>query len=508
MNARPRSITKRLDEILDGTGAEIRRGSPETPVAAIAEDSRRVSARALFVARRGTVTDGARYVDAAVAAGATAVLTARDADVPAAAAHVVADDVGAAAARIAERFFGDPSTHLRLVGVTGTNGKTTVATLLHQILDAAGTRTGLIGTVEVDDGSGERRPAELTTPPAIEISRLLATMVERGCGACAMEVSSHALAQRRTAGLRFAGAIFTNLSGDHLDYHETMDAYRDAKAELLRAVPADGWAIVNTDDDAARTMIDACACPVLSARVDGDADVTATIDASTIDGTAVRFTGPWDGERGARLTFAAQLPLVGRHNVANALLAVAAAHRLGVSIETIASALAALRAPAGRLEPVAVDDGSGGVRVFVDYAHTDDALENVLSALRPLVPGRLVTVFGCGGDRDRTKRPRMARAAWRWSDAVVVTSDNPRTEDAAAIVDEVMAGVPAARRTATTSLVDRGEAIHHAIAMAEPKDVVLIAGKGHEDYQIVGTTKRFFDDRIVAATALRERGDR
>jgi UDP-N-acetylmuramoyl-L-alanyl-D-glutamate--2,6-diaminopimelate ligase len=492
-------MTIRLDQLIDGTGATLRLVSRELTVHAIAEDSRRVRPGTLFVARPGTLTDGARFVDDAVAAGAVAVLSGRGAAAPPAVAHLVADAVPVVAAHLAERFYGEPSAALDLIGVTGTNGKTTVATLLHQLLNRTGVRTGLLGTVAIDDGGPAPRPADLTTPPAMETSRLLRRMVDAGCRACVMEVSSHALAQRRTAALRLRGAIFTNLSGDHLDYHGSMEAYAAAKSELFAALPRDGWAIVNVDDAAAPRMIDACAAPVVRASlVAPDADVRAEMRDVTIDATVARFTGPWGA-------FDARVPLVGRHNVANALAAFAAAQRLGLDAVDLAAALAVIRAPAGRLEPVTASGSD--IRIFVDYAHTDDAIANVLSALRPLVPagGRLITVFGCGGDRDRSKRPRMARAAWRDSDAVVVTSDNPRTEDPEAIIDEIMMGVPDWRGRATVREADRAAAIEHAVGSAGRGDVILIAGKGHEDYQIVGTAKRHFDDRVVAAEALARR---
>ncbi|MHC4948919.1 MAG: UDP-N-acetylmuramoyl-L-alanyl-D-glutamate--2,6-diaminopimelate ligase [Planctomycetota bacterium] len=487
----------KIADLIHDLPCELVRGSPQAVVRDVTDDSRRAGPGSLFVARPGTATDGARYIDAALDAGAVAVLTA--APDPGArrpdAAVLRADDVAAVGARLAERILGDPSRALRLVGITGTNGKTTTAHLAHQLLAADGGRCGLVGTVHTDDGR-DRRTSTLTTPGSADLSATLRRMVDHGCDACVMEVSSHALGQRRTDGLRFDVAVFTNLSGDHLDYHGTMDAYRRAKRRLFEAIETDGWGVVNVDDPAGPHMAAACAGRVRTTSLaDRGADCHAELRSAGIDGLRARLRGPW-GDLDVRL------PLVGRHNASNALQAAAVADALGVPGAVIRAALETATAPPGRLEPVT--DAAHGFAVLVDYAHTDDALVNVLAALSPLVPdgGRLRVVFGCGGDRDRTKRPRMARAAWRFADEVIVTSDNPRTEDPDAIVDEIMTGVPAGRADRTTRIVDRAEAIRAAVRRAAPGDVVLIAGKGHEDYQIVGTDRRPFDDRVVAAEAL------
>jgi UDP-N-acetylmuramoyl-L-alanyl-D-glutamate--2,6-diaminopimelate ligase len=313
-----------------------------------------------------------------------------------------------------------------------------------------------------------------------------------------MEASSHALDQERTSGLSFAGAVFTNFSGDHLDYHQTMEAYLAAKGRLFESVPETGWAILNGDDPVAGHVAARCAGEVLrTSLVDPAADFYADVREAAIDGVEARFFGPWG-------VLPLRLPLIGLHNVSNALQAAAICARLGLEPDRIRAALEVCPPPPGRLE--SVDTGDLGITVLVDYAHSDDALQNVLRALRPLVPAgrRLHVVFGCGGDRDRTKRPRMARVAWRLADEVVITSDNPRTEDPQAIIDDIMCGVPDERRRDTSRLPDRGEAILTAISRAERGDVVLIAGKGHEDYQVVGQTKRPFDDRLVAAAAVQD----
>jgi UDP-N-acetylmuramoyl-L-alanyl-D-glutamate--2,6-diaminopimelate ligase len=501
--------------------ASLRGACPE--VTSIADDSRAVTPGCLFVARSGTKTDGRQFVADAVAKGAVAIVHVGDdpcAGDPRAAAVVRVrakdgTDLTRLVGQLADILEGNPSEWLRMVGITGTNGKTTMAFLVQQFVRAAGSPCGVIGTVVIDDGA-VAEPANLTTPGGIETARALGRMVRNGCTACAMEVSSHALDQGRADALRFRTAIFSNLTGDHLDYHGTMEKYAAAKARLFRMLPHDGTAVVNADDPWHAAMLEGCRARVLrcSVRTSAEAgttcasgacgtpaDCTATIHASRLGWQDTTFDGPWGSVR-------VKLPIVGRHNAMNALEAAAAAWSIGVPAEAIARALAACQAPPGRLEPVTTTDDP--FAVLVDYAHTDDALLNVLTALRPLVGpgGRLVAVFGCGGDRDRTKRPRMMRVACAHSDRVIVTSDNPRTEDPEAIIDEVMSGRPASEQgtpaaaPAVVRQADRARAIEQAVSEARPGDIVLIAGKGHEDYQIVGTEKRPFDDRLAARAAL------
>ena len=489
----------RLAELIEHLPVTLRLGSPEVEITAVTEDSRLVAAGALFVARPGMVTDGRKFIPQAVAAGAAAILADDASGIdPSPAALLTCDEVPLQAAILAERFHGDPSKRLTLIGVTGTNGKTTVVSLAHQLLNRSGIRCGLIGTVHVDAGRGIHRAA-LTTPPAVEISRLLRFMVDHGCRACVIEASSHALDQRRTAGLAFAAGVFTNLSGDHLDYHKTMEAYGGAKARLFRAVGEGGWAVVNADDPASEKILSGFDGRVITTSfTDEKATCFAEVGMLSSSATQARMAGPW-GE------FMVRLPIVGRHNVANALQAAAVAHRLGVNGDALAEGLSQCAAPPGRLEPVTGELDE--ITVLVDYAHTDDALDNVLCAVRPLVPeqARLVVVFGCGGDRDATKRPRMAGAACRWADEIIVTSDNPRTEDPRAIIDEILGGIPSDRRQGVLAIVDRAQAIHTAVARAEAGDVILIAGKGHETHQIIGAARRPFDDRTVAAQAILQR---
>lgn len=494
-------ITNGLD--IESAGADLGAIVPTD----ITEDSRDVRPGALFVARPGTRHDGRRFIAGAIEQGAAAILTDHAVD-PAAHAGAVAilrtPDIPRTTAMLAERFFGDPGESLTLIGVTGTNGKTTIAHLIQQALRGAGRPCGLIGTVAIDDGR-TRRPATLTTPSAIDVSRALARMRDNGCVACAMEVSSHALHQGRVAAIGFDVGVFTNLTGDHLDYHATMDAYAEAKATLFRSLDPGAAGVFNADDPAHERMARACRASIVRCSGAGapHADYAIAPLELTIHAIRARVTTP-GGD------FEIRSPLIGAHNLMNLLEVIAVLERLGVSREAIRSAVASGAAPPGRLEPVRPDGVDAPFAVLVDYAHTDDALDNVLRAVRPFVAGDLHLVFGCGGDRDRTKRPRMARVACRHADTILVTSDNPRTEDPMAIIDEVLAGIPGEALSRVRVEPDRAAAIALAIDGAAPDDLVLIAGKGHEDYQILpgdagGIVRRDFDDRLVAADALRRR---
>jgi UDP-N-acetylmuramoyl-L-alanyl-D-glutamate--2,6-diaminopimelate ligase len=474
-------------------------------IAGVTDDSRAVGRNWLFVARPGARRDGREFIADALARGASAILV-DDAALAASIPRAVGEaepavllappgQVAVAGAVLAERFHGSPSRALDLIGITGTNGKTTTAVLIQQLLAAAGMRCGVIGTVFVDDGV-DRQPAELTTPSAMELSALLSRMVRHHCTAAAMECSSHALHQGRTAGLRYAVGVFTNLTGDHLDYHGSMEAYAEAKALLFKGLDASATAVVNADVAWTARVLEGCPARQVSCSLrDPGADYFAHLDRLDPGSTCATVTAPWG-------RFALRLPLVGVHNLMNALEAAASAHALGVAGAVIEEALGRCHAPPGRLEPVTPPGAP--FTLLVDYAHTDDALENVLRSLRALVPagGRLVALFGCGGDRDRSKRPRMAAVAARLADALVITSDNPRTEDPATIIEEILAGVPAHKRAKARAIVDRAEAIQVVVAEARAGDVIVLAGKGHEDSQIVGTTKRPFDDRLVARAAL------
>ncbi|MEO1007424.1 MAG: UDP-N-acetylmuramoyl-L-alanyl-D-glutamate--2,6-diaminopimelate ligase [Planctomycetota bacterium] len=465
----------------------------------VTEDSRLVEPGWLFVARAGCRVDGAAYLGQAIERGAVAVVARPGIGVDGA-VHVACEDPAATGAEIIERWHGSPSRTLAIAGVTGTNGKTTVCALLRQLLEASGVRCGLMGTIEHHDGADSCR-ATLTSAPAEVTSGTLARMVANGCGAAAIEASSHALDQRRLAGVRFRAGVFTGLSGDHLDYHGTLDDYAAAKARLFGALDADALAVVNADDPQASRMLRDCGARVLrcSANPAGaDAWVAATADGLA---SRVELGGPWG-------VISGRLPLPGSHNAMNALQAVAVAHAFGASAEDLERALPTLAPPAGRLERIEVA-GVAGPLVFVDFAHTDDALDKTLAAVAGgMAGGRLWVVFGCGGDRDRTKRPRMGAAAARHAHHVVVTSDNPRTEDPTAIIDDVLGGVGSHESVRCDP--DRERAIRLAIEAAAAGDLVVIAGKGHEDYQILpdgegGTVRRAFDDREIARAALRAR---
>jgi UDP-N-acetylmuramoyl-L-alanyl-D-glutamate--2,6-diaminopimelate ligase len=495
----------RIAELIHGLPIELVCGSASMPIGDLVEDSRSATPGCLFAARAGRRIDGRGYIHDAVDRGAVAVLTDRRAlgSVPQPVAALVTADVSAVLGRLAERFFGHPARRLRLVGVTGTNGKTTITHLVQHVLCSGGMRCGLIGTVTVDDGA-RCDAARWTTPPAIEISRLLGCMVSNGCQAAAIEVSSHALDQRRTDGLTFSVGVFSNLTGDHLDYHGTAEAYAAAKARLFEALEPVALAVVNADDPHAPRMLRDCPAASLSCSLrDPRAECLARVARRGLSDVHAHMLGPWGA-------FDVRLPLIGSHNVLNALQATAACAALGLEGPAIAEALATCSAPPGRLERVPGE--AGDPVVLVDYAHSDDALRRALETLRGLLEaagtgGRLVVVFGCGGDRDRTKRPRMGAVAAAMADRIVITSDNPRSEDPASIIRQVLQGVPPRRRDDTVCVPDRAQAIALAVDESGPGDVVLIAGKGHETEQITGTQRRSFDDRAVAAAALRARRD-
>jgi UDP-N-acetylmuramoyl-L-alanyl-D-glutamate--2,6-diaminopimelate ligase len=472
---------------LDGSGL------PDVEILGIQEDSRRVRTGDLFVARPGTQTDGAQFVHDAHARGAVAVLARRRIEgcpIP----QIVIDDVSAASV-LAHAFHRNPTHDLKVVGVTGTNGKTTTTYLIRHLLAKYGIRCGLIGTVEIDDGRS-RRIADMTTPGPVEVAGLLAEMRARHCQACAIETSSHALDQGRVAGLRYAGAAFTNLTGDHLDYHKTMENYAAAKAKLFESLDESAAAVVNADDTWSARMTEGCRARIIRFGWGSTADYRARDVAVTAQGSSFVLITP-DGSAEVRMG------LIGRHNIENALCAAAlAAELFSLTVHQVAAGLRDAPGAPGRLEPVRAGQSFA---VLVDYAHTDDALRNVLSALRPLTRGKLRVVFGCGGDRDRTKRPRMAEIAHLVADVIYVTSDNPRTENPQRILDEIAAGFPADSAQSVVMQVDRRAAIEQALCDAGSDDVVLIAGKGHESYQIVGTTKHHFDDREECHRVLKQR---
>ncbi|HVQ24670.1 MAG TPA: UDP-N-acetylmuramoyl-L-alanyl-D-glutamate--2,6-diaminopimelate ligase [Planctomycetota bacterium] len=490
MNVLPLS---QLIEPLQEALPAVERHGPDVAVSGLCSDSRAVVKGDLFIAGIGTRDDGLAHVEEALAKGAVAVLAARRPVGINGTACITVGDVPLAKALVANAFFGHPSRRLDTIGVTGTNGKTTTTFMLRSILTMDGRGTGLVGTLGAWIG-GRHEPLRHTTPDAIELQRLLARMVDENLAAAVMEVSSHALMQRRAHGIAFDAAIFTNLTPDHLDYHGTMEAYAAAKGRLFEELSESAVAVLNADDPASRLYRLSTPARVLTFGLSTQADVTARISRLDGDGTRLLLVAP---ELGPPIDI--HLRLIGRHNVMNALGAATAALALGLPASAVATGLESLPAVPGRLEPVCCGQD---FRVLVDYAHTPDALEKVLDLLRPLTLGALRVVFGCGGDRDRTTRPVMGRAVAARADALYVTSDNPRSEDPEAILDEVLAGIPLERRGATVREVDRREAIRRACAESRPGDVLLIAGKGHETTQTIGARVLPFDDRAVAREVL------
>lgn len=466
--------------------------APAVAVVALVSDSREVKAGTVFVALRGLGVDGHKYTDAALARGAVAVVAEVDApaDLPAGVIWARVPSTAKALGPLASAYFGDPSSALAVLAVTGTNGKTSVTWLLEQVLLAARLRPGVLSTVEVRF-AGQRRPTRFTTPPADALQAILAECRDAGCTHVVMEASSHGLIQGRLGGTRVAVGGFTNLTRDHLDYHGTIEAYRDAKALLFTGMAEAGC--FNVDDATGRRFAEDFTGEKMTVSATGaaDADLSAHDVRCTLEGAEAALDTP-QGPRRLRLR------LLGRHNIENALVALGMACLAGVDLDVALAALAVATAPPGRLERVAGDRS-----VVVDYAHTPDALDNVLGALRPLVTGRLICVFGAGGDRDPGKRPEMAQAVARVADLAIVTSDNPRTESPEAIVASIVAGMPAG--AAFEAVVDRREAIERAIRQAGPEDLVLIAGKGHETTQTIGLVQHPFDDRVEAARALSAR---
>jgi UDP-N-acetylmuramyl-tripeptide synthetase len=480
----------RLGQLLDGV--EVVEASGDVEIAEVREDSRAVGRGDLFVAVRGETVDGHRFVAQAAERGAVAAIV--EEDVPFPGVRVRVRSSRAALARVAANRWGRPAERLTLIGVTGTNGKTTTTFLAEALARASGGEPGLIGTVEYRH-HGQSRPAPFTTPAPLELQATFAEMLAAGCTHVAMECSSHALQLGRLDGVKYRVAAFTNLTQDHLDFHGTMEVYRDAKA-LLFSEHLDGTAVVLVDGEYGEHMARAARGRVLRVSARSGADVHVSSAEHSLAGIDARIATPV-GEVHLRS------PLIGAFNLENLIVGVGIGVALGLDAATIGRALSSVRGVPGRLERVRAADAHG-FGVFVDYAHTPDALERVMGAVRPLTTGKLVVVFGCGGDRDRTKRPIMGRAVASDADLPIVTSDNPRTEEPQSIIDMITAGVREVRSDGFLVEVDRRKAIAAAIAAARPGDAVVIAGKGHEDYQIVGKVKHHFDDREEAESALQK----
>ncbi|MBE6256405.1 MAG: UDP-N-acetylmuramoyl-L-alanyl-D-glutamate--2,6-diaminopimelate ligase [Prevotella sp.] len=475
----------KLNELLKHVEVLNALGDTEIEITGVNIDSRRIEAGHLFVAIPGTQTDGHKFIPKAIEQGAVAVLceyfpNRREPGVTYIAVDSTEDCVG----EVATQFYGDPSRQLKLVGVTGTNGKTTIATLLYNMFRKFGHKCGLLSTVcnYIED---EAIAADHTTPDPIELNRLLAQMVEAGCEYAFMECSSHAIAQKRIGGLKFAGGIFTNLTRDHLDYHGTFENYRDAKKAFFDGLDKDAFAIINADDKNGAVMVQNCKAQIKTYSTRSMADFKAKIIECHFEGMYLEINGKEVG-----------VQFIGKFNVSNLLAVYGTAVMLGKQPEDILLILSTLKSVSGRLEPIRSPEGYTAI---VDYAHTPDALQNVLNAIHEVLDGKgfVITVCGAGGDRDKGKRPLMAQEAVKQSDRVIITSDNPRSEDPEDIINDMLEGLDAKQMRKVVSIVDRREAIRTACMMAQKGDVVLIAGKGHEDYQEIQGVKHHFDDREV-----------
>ena len=476
----------KLSELLKNVKPLCIIGSEDVDITGVNIDSRKIEKGHLFVAMKGTQTDGHKFIPKALELGATAILCE---DLPEEKAdgvtYVQVDSTESAVGPVATVFFGEPSTKLKLVGVTGTNGKTTIATLLYNMFRKFGHKCGLLSTVcnYIED---EAIPADHTTPDPIELNRLLHQMVEAGCEYAFMECSSHAIAQQRIGGLKFTGGLFTNLTRDHLDYHKTFENYRDAKKAFFDGLSKDAFAITNADDKNGSVMVQNCKAKVKTYSTRTMADFRARIIECHFEGMYLEIDGREVG-----------VQFIGKFNVSNLLAVYGAAIMLGKKPEDILVILSTLKSVAGRLEPIRSKEG---VTAIVDYAHTPDALENVLNAIHEVLEGKsgqIITVCGAGGNRDKGKRPLMAQEAAKQSDRVIITSDNPRFEEPQDIINDMLAGLNAQQMKKTISITDRKEAIRTACMMAQKGDVILIAGKGHEDYQEIKGVKHHFDDREV-----------
>ena len=476
----------KLSELLKNVEVLNSFGDVDVDITGVNIDSRRIEKGHLFIAIPGTQTDGHKFIPKAIEQGAAAVLCecfpeTRVPEVTYIAVGSTEDAVG----KVATTFYGDPSTKLKLVGVTGTNGKTTIATLLYNMFRKFGHKCGLLSTV-CNYIEGEAIPADHTTPDPIELNKLLAQMVEAGCEYAFMECSSHAIAQKRIGGLTFAGGLFTNLTRDHLDYHKTFENYRDAKKAFFDGLSKNAFAITNADDKNGSVMVQNCKAKVKTYSTRSMADFRARIIECHFEGMYLEIDGREVG-----------VQFIGKFNVSNLLAVYGAAVMLGKKPEDILVVLSTLKSVAGRLEPIRSEDG---VTAIVDYAHTPDALENVLNAIHEVMEGKggqVITVCGAGGNRDKGKRPLMAREAVKQSDRVIITSDNPRFEEPQDIINDMLSGLDQKQMKKVVSIVDRKEAIKTASMLAQKGDVILIAGKGHEDYQEIKGVKHHFDDREV-----------
>ena len=475
-----------LEELLKNIEVKSIAGSANVDIKDVDIDSRKVAAGHLFVAIKGTQTDGHQYIQKAIELGASAILCEEmPEECQPQISYVQVASTEAVVGQVATTFHGDPTSKLKLVGVTGTNGKTTIATLLYNMFRKLGYKCGLLSTV-CNYIEGEPVPASHTTPDPIELNKLLHRMVDAGCQYVFMECSSHAIAQKRIGGLKFADGIFTNLTRDHLDYHKTVENYRDAKKAFFDMLPKGAFAITNADDKNGMFMVQNTKATVKTYSIRTMADFKARIIECHFEGMYLEVDGHEVG-----------VQFIGKFNVSNLLAVYGAAVMLGEKPEEILLVLSTLKSVAGRLEPIHSPEGYTAV---VDYAHTPDALENVLRTIHEVLDGKdgkIITVCGAGGNRDKGKRPLMAQEAVKQSDRVIITSDNPRFEEPQDIINDMLAGLDQKQMKKVVSIVDRKEAIRTACMLAQKGDVILIAGKGHEDYQEVKGVKHHFDDREI-----------
>lgn len=475
----------KLQELLKNIKPTTIEGNTDVEITGVNIDSRKIKDGHLFVAMKGTQIDGHKFIGKAIESGAKAILCE---DMPQekndGVCYIQVASTEDAVGKVATLFFGDPSKHLKLVGVTGTNGKTTIATLLYNMFRKFGYKVGLLSTVcnYIDD---REVPADHTTPDPIELNELLSEMVKAGCEYAFMECSSHAIHQKRIGGLKFAGGIFTNLTRDHLDYHKTFENYRNAKKAFFDGLPKTAFAITNADDRNGMVMVQNTKATIKTYSTRQMADFRARIIEMHFAGMYLDIDGHEVG-----------VQFIGKFNVSNLLAVYAAARMLGMQPEDILVAMSTLHSVSGRLEPIQSPDGFTAI---VDYAHTPDALENVLNAIHEVLngKGKVITVCGAGGNRDKGKRPLMAQEAARQSDRVIITSDNPRFEDPQDIINDMIAGLNKEQMKKVITIVDRKEAIKTACMMAQKSDVILVAGKGHENYQEIKGVKHHFDDKEV-----------
>lgn len=482
----------KLNELLKNIKPLATAGDTDVDVTGVNIDSRRIAGGHLFVAMKGTQVDGHKFIPKAIATGAKSILCE---DMPAekqpGVTYVQVESTEDAVGKVATLFYGDPSRKLKLVGVTGTNGKTTIATLLYSMFRKMGYKCGLLSTVcnYIED---EAIPTDHTTPDPIELNELLGRMVAAGCEYAFMECSSHAIAQKRIGGLKFAGGIFTNLTRDHLDYHKTFENYRNAKKAFFDSLPKDAFAITNADDKNGMFMVQNTKATVKTYSTRSMADYRARILECHFEGMYLELDGHEVG-----------VQFIGRFNVSNLLAVYGAARMLGKEPQEILVVMSTLHSVNGRLEPIRSPQGYTAI---VDYAHTPDALENVLNAIHEVLNGKgqVITVCGAGGHRDKGKRPLMAQEAVRQSDKVILTSDNPRDEGPQAIIDDMLAGLNTQQRKKVLTIADRREAIRTACMLAQKGDVILVAGKGHETYQEINGVKHHFDDHEVIKSIFGE----